>query len=96
LGAFYLGKLNRTFSGHLPATAAAYNAGPFAVRRWLSGGETETDLFVARIPYRETRNYVQRVLTNLARYRFLAVGVEGVPALPLRIPAAETIGADAY
>lgn len=96
LGAFYLGKLLRTFNGHVAAVAAAYNAGPFAVRRWLEGGETETDLFVARIPYHETRTYVQRVLTNLARYRYLAGGVDAVPALPLQIPPPGEVGDDHY
>jgi len=96
LGAFYLGKLLRTFNGHVAAVAAAYNAGPFAVRRWLEGGETETDLFVARIPYHETRTYVQRVLTNLARYRYLDGGVAAVPMLPLNIPPPGEVGDDHY
>jgi soluble lytic murein transglycosylase len=43
--------------------AAAYNAGPSNVKRWLPSKKTmPADLWVAIVPYRETRNYVQAVL----------------------------------
>ena len=97
LGAFYLGKLLKNFKGSLPLAAAGYNAGPHAVQRWLSSsGDREADLWVARIPYRETRHYVQRVLGNLARYQYLAGGVGDVTPLSLELPEGTDIGQNAY
>ena len=64
--------LHRTFDKRLPLTIAAYNAGPRRVRRWLKEtGEIELDRFVERIPFDETRNYVRRVTSHYARYRYL-------------------------
>jgi len=60
------------FDGNLPLTIAAYNAGGARVRRWLTEtGEVPLDVFVERIPFDETRNYVRRVLSHYARYRYL-------------------------
>lgn len=87
LGSFYIAKMLKTFEGSAPLAAAGYNAGPKAVSRWLeSAKEHETDVFVARIPYEETRNYVVRVMGNLARYQWLASGEAGVTALALALP----------
>jgi soluble lytic murein transglycosylase len=96
LGTFYLGKLLRNFGGHPALATASYNAGPMAVARWLEGGEREADLFVARIPFHETRQYVQRVLSNFARYQYLSGGVEAITPLELALPATVDIGDDAY
>src|SRR5690242_20020868 len=72
LGSAYLRKLIDSFQGNVPLALAAYNAGPQAVGRWLAAGESlPLDLFVARIPYEETRGYVARVLSNAARYAYL-------------------------
>lgn len=57
-GARYLRLLANTFDGDLSLTAAAYNAGPEAVRR--AGG----------IPrYEETMRYVERVIAMYRHYR---------------------------
>ncbi|HET9954617.1 MAG TPA: lytic transglycosylase domain-containing protein [Polyangiaceae bacterium] len=73
LGARYVRKLLDAMSGNIPLAVAAYNAGPAAVARWLDGaGDLGLDVFVARIPYEETRTYVERVVSNLSRYRYLA------------------------
>src|SRR5690606_35959141 len=62
-GTYYLRRLLDIFNDRPELAAAAYNAGPQAVGRWLRAGETlPLDLFVARIPYSETRNYVYRVM----------------------------------
>jgi soluble lytic murein transglycosylase len=51
---------------------AAYNAGPGAVREWVRGKNSfREDEFVENIPYRETRNYVIRVLSSARVYRVL-------------------------
>jgi soluble lytic murein transglycosylase len=88
LGGRYLGKLLRSFDGSLPTTAAAYNAGPRAVRRWVTRMKAlDLDLWVAMIPYEETRTYVSRVMSNLARYAYLAGGESSVPEVALGLPA---------
>lgn len=72
------------FEGNLPLAIAAYNAGSARVHRWLSKlGETELDRFVERIPFNETRNYVRRVTTHYARYRYLESPSAG---WPIRLP----------
>jgi soluble lytic murein transglycosylase len=86
--AHYLSKLLKAFGANVPLAAAAYNAGPVALRRWLEGGkELPLDVFVARIPYEETLEYVERVVGNFARYRYLEAGAGGVPRLALELPA---------
>lgn len=90
LGTFYLGKLLKTFRGSLPLAVAGYNAGPGAVSQWLDAeSDNEVDLWVARIPYHETRTYVQRVLGNVARYQYLEGGESAVVGLELEIPRAK-------
>ncbi len=88
-GAQYLAKLSGHFAGNLALVAAAYNAGPDAVFRWLGAPEKiGIDAFVARIPFEETRSYVERVLGNLARYQYLEGGAAAVSALDLDLPRA--------
>jgi soluble lytic murein transglycosylase len=87
LGSAYLRRLIDGFQGSVPLALAAYNAGPQAVGRWLVGGEAlPLDLFVARIPYEETRGYVARVLSNMARYAYLEGGEGAVQAPALDLP----------
>jgi soluble lytic murein transglycosylase len=86
-GAHYLAQLSGYFMGNEALIAAAYNAGPDAVFRWLSSPEKiGIDAFVARIPFDETRNYVERVLGNLSRYQYLEGGEKAVSALNLDLP----------
>jgi soluble lytic murein transglycosylase len=97
LGAYYLGKLLGSFDGRVVLAVASYNAGPHAVSRWLDGGKRmPLDIWAARIPYAETRNYVARVVSNWARYRYLAGGPDNVPKLSLQMPAGLELPSDAY
>jgi soluble lytic murein transglycosylase len=97
MGSYYLKKVLTTFGGNVALGAAAYNAGPAAVSRWLETGEKlPLDLFVARIPYSETRHYVARVLGNVARYAYLEGGADAVPALELEIDKGLRAPVDAY
>jgi soluble lytic murein transglycosylase len=51
---------------------AAYNAGESRVERWArKRGTSDPELFVERIPYVETRDYVRIVLRNVELYRQL-------------------------
>jgi soluble lytic murein transglycosylase-like protein len=57
--------------GNLLCLAAAYNAGPATVARWLQTIKPGDDalLFLESIPFRETRSLVEHVLTNFWAYR---------------------------
>jgi soluble lytic murein transglycosylase len=61
--------LDRFQDNRILATAA-YNAGPGRVKGWLnaSGGRLPFDAWIEAIPFVETRNYVQNVLTFSAIY----------------------------
>jgi soluble lytic murein transglycosylase len=97
LGSFYLKKMLATFGGQVALAAAAYNAGPRAVSRWLETGEDlPLDVWVARIPFGETRGYVARVVGNLARYDYLQGGDGAVLPLTLALPKGVRAGAEDY
>lgn len=70
LGCWYLADLSREFDQRLPLVIAAYNAGRGNVAEWLlqgiwDGNPDELD----KIPYEETRTYVENVLKNYEAYR---------------------------
>lgn len=75
LGQAYLGQMINRFDGSYILAIASYNAGPSAAKRWVRqfGDPREPGVdvidWVESIPYRETRNYVQRVIENLQVYR---------------------------
>jgi len=72
LGTEYIAQIDRKFHGQAPLVAAGFNGGPHNVARWLRDlHETRLDVFVERIPFDQTRNYVRRVITSYARYRYL-------------------------
>lgn len=73
LGSHYLSLQQQHFGGSELLAAAAYNAGPGAPQRWLSRwtpppGPWAGPIFTANIPFRQTRHYVQSVLTNTVVY----------------------------
>ncbi|MFZ1200789.1 MAG: lytic transglycosylase domain-containing protein, partial [Desulfobacterales bacterium] len=59
-GARYLREMLDRFDGHLPLSLAAYNAGPTAVERYNNQVP----------PYKETEEYVKRVLKYYSSYRY--------------------------
>ena len=65
LGSAYYRQLLDRFDGNRIFALAAYNAGPHRVDRWRNakGDQVPVDIWVETIPYRETRNYVQAVLS---------------------------------
>lgn len=72
LGTHYLGQLINEFQGNIVYSVAAYNAGPQAVRRWIAqNGQRDPDEFVELIGYRETQEYVKRVVGSYRIYRML-------------------------
>ena len=80
LGTRYLAQMAARFNGAPWLASAAYNAGPNKVDQWLDArGTLPPDLFVATIPYRETRDYVARVMAFAVIYDWRQSG----KALPL-------------
>ena len=75
LGRAYLQSLIERYDGTYVLALAAYNAGPHRVDRWLAkhgdprGGTIAVVDWIERIPFSETRNYVQRVLEGMFVYR---------------------------
>jgi soluble lytic murein transglycosylase len=63
LGTRYLAQLAGRFDGAPWLTSAAYNAGAGRVNQWLDArGTLPPDIFVATMPFKETREYVARVM----------------------------------
>jgi soluble lytic murein transglycosylase len=72
LGARYIGSLFAKFGHEIPLAAGAYNAGPRAMGRWCEQhGKHPTDEFVELIAFAQTREYVKRVTSLYAKYRYL-------------------------
>ena len=77
LGSFYLASLLEEYEGSFPFALAAYNAGPKRVRYWkkINGnpqkGKIDYIDWIELIKFKETRNYVQRVLENINVYRYI-------------------------
>ncbi|HUV21022.1 MAG TPA: transglycosylase SLT domain-containing protein [Gammaproteobacteria bacterium] len=62
-GTQYLRNVMNRFDNNVALAAAAYNAGPGNVKKWLPREQTmSADLWVETVPFKETRNYVQAVL----------------------------------
>lgn len=69
LGVRHLRSLIDQYDGDVVKALAAYNGGTGAVNRWQTQfAELEGDEFVESITYRETRDYVKRVLGNRRAY----------------------------
>jgi soluble lytic murein transglycosylase len=76
LGARFLGEQIAKFDGSYVLTFAGYNAGPNRANEWVSRygdprGKSVDEVvdWIERIPYTETRNYVQRVMENYEVYK---------------------------
>ncbi len=80
LGSHYLAGLILEYDGSYPFAIAAYNAGPKRVRYWkkLNKNPQKKQIdyvdWIELIKFKETRNYVQRVLENYNVYRYILEG----------------------
>ena len=80
LGSYYLTGLLEDYEGSYPFALAAYNAGPKRVRYWkkINGdpqkGKIDYVDWIELIKFKETRNYVQRVLENVNVYKYMISG----------------------
>ena len=77
LGSHYIAGLILQYDGAYPFATAAYNAGPNRVKYWKKINKNpqkkQIDYvdWIELIKFRETRNYVQRVLENYNVYRYI-------------------------
>ncbi|MBI3196228.1 MAG: lytic transglycosylase domain-containing protein [Rhodospirillales bacterium] len=75
LGSQYLAEMLQKFGGSYELALAGYNAGPNRVARWLEtigdprAGKIDMVDWIEMIPFRETRNYVQRIMEGVGVYR---------------------------
>ncbi len=87
LGTAYLGGLLELYEGSYVLAFAAYNAGPYRADQWIEKfGDPRDSIvdqvdWIEHIPFRETRNYVMRVMESLHVYRSRLTG----KAAPLRL-----------
>ena len=84
IGSTYLNALFDAFDGSYVLAIAAYNAGPSRTRQWIRqfGDPRDRDIdaidWIEKIPFSETRNYVQRVMENLFVYRAILAGTQKI------------------
>ena len=77
LGSYYIAGLILKYDGVYPFATAAYNAGPKRVKYWKKINKDpqkkQVDFvdWVELIKFKETRNYVQRVMENYNVYRYI-------------------------
>ena len=68
LGTYYM-KTVLSQSDNSPVLASAsYNAGPTRARQWRGDRPLEGAIYTETIPYQETRDYVQKVMSNTYYY----------------------------
>jgi len=76
LGTLYLHWLReRPWTSTYVDVLAAYNGGGGNLRSWKRRlGYKDADLFIQSIPFKETRDYVRKVIVAAASYRYLDTG----------------------
>lgn len=86
IGTAYLKHLKGQFDGHPILMAAAYNAGPNQVKRWLKSHEAkEADIWIETLPWHETRNYLKNVMSFLTIYQSRLGKEEGLWLTPISL-----------
>ncbi len=67
-GTSYLRRQLNDLQNHPALALAAYNAGQGRVKGWLPARPMAADVWIETIPFNETRNYVEKVMTNTVVY----------------------------
>ena len=77
LGTYYFNSLLEDYDGVFPFAIGAYNAGPNRIKSWVKryGDPNRSEInfidWVELIRFKETRNYVQRVIENINVYKYI-------------------------
>ena len=72
IGVKYLSELLEKYDGNLYVALAAYNAGIGNVDRWINEGTIKADgSDIENIPYKETNNYVRKIVRDYDIYKQL-------------------------
>jgi len=75
LGTAYLRQMLNRFNENYLLATVAYNAGATRAKRWAKKyGCFSPDIWIELIPFKETRNYVKRVLSYTPIFEFQMVG----------------------
>ena len=68
LGTYYLKHVLTLFDDQSLLASAAYNAGPSRAERWRGEESLEGAIYAETIPFKETRDYVKKVMSNSMYY----------------------------
>ncbi len=68
LGTYYLEYVLTLFDNKSLLASAAYNAGPSRAKKWQGEELLEGAIYAETIPFKETRNYVKKVMSNSMYY----------------------------
>ncbi len=72
IGSWYLNQLNKEFGDNIQLILAAYNGGSGNVNKWLQDENyCEDGESLKKIPFKETEQYVEKVLKNYDIYKRL-------------------------
>jgi len=82
IGSNYLSSLINYYKGSIVLAIAGYNAGPTNVNKWIKiyGDPRDKSInfidWIESIPFKETRNYVQRVIENYVVYQKVILDIK--------------------
>lgn len=71
MGTWYMADAKRRLQDNEVMATAGYNAGPSRARKWQAETPLEGAIYAETIPFTETRDYVQKVMTNATYYASL-------------------------
>lgn len=69
LGSGYLKMMLNNHQNNTVLAAAAYNAGPGRVKKWLPSFDMAADIWIETIPFKETREYVKNIMAYTVIYQ---------------------------
>ncbi|MGL5033782.1 MAG: transglycosylase SLT domain-containing protein [Microcystaceae cyanobacterium] len=85
MGTWYFDHTHKTYNNNSALAVASYNAGPGNVQKWLKAYEgSDPDGFIEKIPFPETKGYVESVFANY--WNYLRIYDPDVAQLLSRLP----------